>query len=267
VTTPPRALAGCAVLAVGLWFLTSAASAGVPELPTESYKKAAEAELAFLKTRTAELAAKAAMGEKPVDGQIKPAIGSAMMLSVYAEVLGDAALKADAVKLAETLLKKDANTKMPNFKAAAEQSKKLTLKPGAGKPGGPMPKLDKYELTEIMSPFRGKTVGGLNIDRDIKDMTKKEMPTKIDPAAVEILAVRSAVISEFAIHYPNDKAKVKPDNLKKWDKYSKESVDFSKQLAVEAAKGKAADEKKLKTLLSSLLGRCTACHNDFRDDE
>ena len=58
-------------------------------------------------------------------------------------------------------------------------------------------------LASAMSPFRGGSVGGLNIDRDIKDMTKANMPTKIDPAAVEILAVRSATINEFAIHSPD----------------------------------------------------------------
>ena len=255
-----RTLAGCAALAVGTWFLSTSATAGTPDLPKDSYKKAADAEMAFLKTRTAELAAKAAGGMKAPDGQVKPAVGAAMMLAVYADVLGDAALKGDAIKLAEALIKKD-------FKAAAEGAKKLSAKPGAGKPGGEMPKVAKYELTEMMSPFRGKSVGGMNIDRDIKDMIKKEGATKIDPAAVEILAVRSAVINEFAIHAPNDKASVKAESKAQWEKWSKDSVEVSKQLATEAAKGKGADEKKLKTLLSNLNARCTDCHNKFRDDE
>jgi hypothetical protein len=130
-----------------------------------------------------------------------------------------------------------------------------------------MPKLGKYELTEIMSPFRGKSVGGHNIDRDLKDMVKTMNPMKIDPAHVEILAVRTAIISEYAIHYPNDKASVKAENKAKWEKWSKESVDLSKQIAAEASKGKNADEKKLKMLLTNLNARCTDCHNAFRDDE
>ncbi len=260
MTHPLRTLAGCAALAVGTWFLSTAATAGTPDLPKDSYKKAAAAEIGFLKTRTAELAAKVAAGEKPVDGQVKPAIGAAMMLAVYADAIGDAALKGDALKLAEALIKKD-------FKAASDMSKKLTAKPGNGSAGGEMPKLAKYELTEMMSPFRGKSVGGMNIDRDIKDMIKKENPTKINPVAVEILAVRSAVSSEYATHAPNDKAAVKAENKAKWEKWSKDSIEVSKQLAAEASKGKGADEKKLKTLLSNLNARCTDCHNAFRDDE
>ena len=54
---------------------------------------------------------------------------------------------------------------------------------------------------------------------------------------------------------------------KKWQKWSTESVDLSKQIVVEAAKGAKADEKTLKKLLTTLNARCTDCHNAFRDDE
>lgn len=258
-----RTLTGCAAMAAGLWVITAASTApDVPELPAASYKKAAEADLKFLQDRLADLAKKNAAGAKLLDGQIKPALGTAMMLSVYGDAIGDAALKADAIKVAEAIMKKD-------FAAADALAKKLAVKPGTpGKPGAlPAPFKSEVMLAGVMSPFRGGSVGGLNIDRDIKDMTKANMPTKIDPAAVEILAVRSAVINAYGLHHPNDKAKVKPDNQKKWDKYATDSIDMSKQIATEAAKGKTADEKKLKNLLSNLNGRCTACHNDFRDDD
>jgi cytochrome c556 len=112
-----------------------------------------------------------------------------------------------------------------------------------------------------MSPFRGGSVGGLNIDRDIKDMIKVRDPKPIDPAAVEVLAVRTAVISAFAEQSPDEKARAKPNNLRTWEKWSRDSVEASKQLVEEAAKGKSADEKKLKTLLTTLNARCTDCHN------
>jgi hypothetical protein len=263
VTHLPRILVGCAALGAALWVFTGA-SAAPPDLsavPKEAYNKAADADLKFLKERLADLAKKQAGGQRLLDGQIKPALGVALTISVYGEALGDAGLKADAIKVAEAIEKKD-------FKTADALAKKLAVKPGTGKVGAlPKPLKDEAMLVAAMSPFRGGSVGGLNIDRDIKDMTKANNPTKIDPAAVEILAVRSAVLNAYALHSPNDKAKVKPANLQKWDKYATEAVDFSKQLATEAAKGPKADEKKLKMLLSSLNGRCTACHNDFRDDE
>jgi hypothetical protein len=258
-----RTLVGCAALAAGLWAITAAATAGdVPELPAASYKKAADADLKFLQTRLADLAKTQAAGGKLLDGQVKPALGASLMLAVYGDALGDNALKTDVVKVAEAIVKKD-------FKGANEMAQKLSVKPGGGKPGAlSKPFKDEIMLAAVMSPFRGGTVGGLNIDRDIKDMTKAMGATKIDPATVEILAVRSAVITAYGLHVPNDKGKVNDVNKKKWEKYSTDSIDFSKQVAIEAAKGVGkADEKKLKTLLSNLNGRCTACHNDFRDDE
>lgn len=260
-----RTLFGCLALAAGVWATMPAppaAAADVPDLSKDSYKKAAEADLKFLQTRLGELAKKQAAGDKLLDGQIKPALGVAMLLSVYADALGDGALKTDAVKVAEAIFAK-------KFADAETLAKKLTVKPGApGKAGAlPKPFKDDVMLAAVMSPFRGGSVGGLNIDRDIKDMTKKMNPIKIDPAAVEILAARSAVINAYGFHHPNEKASVKADNKKKWEKWSTDSVDLSKQIAAEAAKGAKSDEAKLRTLLTTLNARCTDCHNAFRDDE
>ena len=257
-----RTLVGCAALAAGLWVVTAAAADDAPpELSKESYKKAADADLKFLQTRLADLAKNQAAGNKLAPGQIQPALGVALLLSVYGDALGDANLKADAVKVAEAINKKD-------FKGADELAKKLAVKPGSGKPGAlPSPLKTEAMLAAVMSPFRSGAVGGLNIDRDIKDMTKNMNPTKIDPAAVEILAARSAVINAYGFHHPNEKASVKADNKKKWEQWSTSSVDLSKQIAAEASKGKTADEKKLKTMLTTLNARCTDCHNAFRDDD
>ena len=257
-----RTLVGCAALAAGAWAITTAAYADTPDLPTDSYKKAAEADLKFLQTRLGELAKKEAAGDKILDGQVKPALGVALLLTAYGDVLGDAGLKADATKVAEAIANK-------KYKDANDLGKKLAIKAGKGKVG-PLTKplkSDEAMLGAVMSPFRGGSVGGLNIDRDIKDMTKSMNATKIDPAAVEILAVRSAVINAYGFHHPNDKASVKDENKKKWQKWSTESVDLSKQIVVEAAKGAKADEKTLKKLLTTLNARCTDCHNAFRDDE
>jgi cytochrome c556 len=245
-----------------LWAITPSAVAETPELPTNAYKKTADADLKFLQDRLSTLAKKQAAGDKILDGQMKPALGVALMLSAYGDALGDPALKADAIKVAEAINKKE-------FKEAEGLAKKLTVKPGkAGKPG-PLPKpfKDELMLAAVMNPFRGSTVGGLNIDREIKDMTKTMNPAKIDVPAVEILAVRSAVINAYGFHYPNQKATVNDANKKLWEKLSAESVDLSKQIVTEAGKGNKADEKKIRTLLTNLNARCTDCHNKFRDDE
>jgi cytochrome c556 len=256
-----RSLVGCAALAAGAWAVTAAAAETAPDLPAESYKKAADADLKFLQTRLGELVKKEADGKVP-DGQVKPALGAALLLAVYAEALGDTALKAGALKVAEALDGK-------KFKDAEAAAKGLAVKPGKAVKAAALPKplKDDKMLVAIMSPTRGASVGGLNIDRDIKDLGKAAGGAKLDPAAVEILGVRSAVINAYGFHSPNDKAKTNDGNKKLWEKYSSESVSLSKQIAIEAALGAKADEKKLRTNLGLLNRSCTECHNKFRDDE
>ncbi len=256
---PLRTVIGSAALAAGMWAITATARADAPDLPKESYKKAADADLKFLQDRVADLVKK---GTAAKDGFVKPAVGVALLLAAYGDALGDAALKGDALKVAEALAKKD-------FKAADDLAKGLAVKPGAaGKPGAlPKPSFkDDVLLDAVMNPFRGTAGGGLNIDKDLKDLTKNTSPAKIDPAAVEILGVRSAVLNGYGLHAPNDKAKVNDAGKKQWEDWSNKSIDLSKQIAAEAGKGKGADEKKLKTLLTNLSARCADCHNKFRDD-
>lgn len=254
-----RTAVGCAALAA--LCATAAADINTPDVPVASYKKAAEADLKFVQTRAAEVAKVAASGEKVKDGQYKPAIGAALMLTAYADALGDATLKAEALKVAEALQKKD-------FKAAGELAAKLALKPGTGKLG-PLAKpfKDGVQLEIVMQPYRVTVGGGMGIEKDIRDAIKKDSPPKLDPAAVELLAVRAAVLNAYSFHVPNEKATIKAENKKLWEKYSTESVGIAKDLAVEAAKGAKADEKKMRALLSGLDGRCKECHNKFRDDE
>jgi hypothetical protein len=225
-------------------------------LPRDSYKRAADADLKFLQERLAELAKKQADGEKILAGRAKPALGVALMLSVYADALGDEALRTGSLGAAGAIEKKD-------FKAASALAQKLVVKPGtAGKVRDvPKPFKDELVLAATQSVFRGSRVGGLNIDRDIQDMTKVNNPKPIDPAAVELLAVRSAVISEFAFHSPDDRAKAKATETKLWEKWSRESTKVSQQLADEAAKGEKADVQKLRKLLTTLNARCTDCHS------
>ena len=253
MTNKLRVFAGATVLAAGLWFLSGAAAA--PTLPTDSYKKAAAADLAFLNKRLDELAEM----EKPKDGVRKPALTAAVMLSVYGDILGDPALKADALKVAEALMKKD-------IKGAAALAKTLAVKPGAAAGAGGLPKLNKFDLELVMNPFRAGKAGGMNIEKDIRDMLAKESPLKVDPAAVEILATRTAVLGEFGLHFPNDAASTPPANKAQWDKWMKEMVDVSKQLAEEGGKGAGADEKKILGLVSKLNAKCSDCHAKFRTD-
>jgi len=258
VTTPFRLIVCGPALLIGLYTLTAAAAA--PVLPKDTYKKAAEADIAQLQKHI-ETSANDMTETKTEAKRFDPTAKSmAMMLALYGEATGDAALKEAALKVADEIGKK-------NYKAAGDLAKKLVAAPGAAplKPAD-IHKLHKYDLAEVMSPFRGAKNGGLNIDRDIKDLLKKEMATKADPVAIEILAGRTAILGEYMAYFPNEKAAINPANKAKWEKWSKQTVELSKQLAEEATKGKGANERDMLGMLLKLNARCSDCHNAFRDD-
>jgi hypothetical protein len=252
-----RTLAGCTMLAAGLWAVTTGVRAETPKLPTDSYKKAAEADLKFLQTRLDELAGT----PDPRDGKVKPAIGAALSLAVYADALGDATLRDEAMKVAEALNKKDRD-----IKGAAGIAKKMAIKPGATKGKGGLPKLSKDDkmLEYAMQAFRPKAGGGMGLERDLDEYTSRKNPRPIDAADIELLAVRTGVALEFAKHYPNEIARKSPADMKKWEKLSADSVDAVQKILAETAK-KKPDEKALRTLLNNLSAKCTDCHGMYRD--
>lgn len=258
-----RLFAGGAVLAAGLWFLAAAVAA--PALPKDTFKKVVETDIAQLKSHLAKV------NSEPTEGRrYSPTIKAlAMMLAMYGEAAGDEALRTAALKIAEgsqKLIKESAKKgNDAGIKEAASAlsqiAQTLTYKPG-DKPLAPagLEKMDLFSLEEVMSPFRGKTVGGLNIDRDIRELAKKP-----DVAAIEILAARTAVLGQYMLTKPNEKAAVNKANKDKWEKWSQETIDLSLKIAEEAGK-KGADTKALAGLLTKLNAKCSDCHNSFRDD-
>ena len=162
------------------------------------------------------------------------------------------------LKVAEVLGKKQ-------WKDAAPLAKMLTIKPG-GAPLKPseLYKMHKISLEEMMSPFRGGTVGGMNIEKDIRAI--RDSKVEADPVAIEILAARAAIISDFAIHFPSEKALVSKNKTEQWEKLAKESIELSKKLATEAKKGRGANSKELVKMVTALDAKCVTCHKEFRDD-
>jgi hypothetical protein len=276
-------LAVCATaLVTGLWYF-SGATAAPPTLPKDTYKKVIEADIKLMKDNLDWIA------KNWEDANAKAAARSvktlAVMLVTNAETTGDQALRDQAMKIAESAGKLEAAVKPrpamrvqktveDEAKALAELAGKLSSKPGAAplKPTDPH-KMKDFDLEHVMTPFRpgmdpeGGNRGGANIEKDIRDMVAKDRPPlKVDPAAVEILAARTALMLEYAIHHPNDKAKVNPGNEAEWAKLSKDSVELSQKIAAEAAKGKSADTKEIVKMLDALNGKCYKCHSVYRDE-
>jgi hypothetical protein len=256
VTYHFRVLAGGTALVAGVWFLSAASAA--PPLPKATYKKLVEADVAQLQKHLDHVNDPANSADVR---RYAPTIRSmAMMLAMEGEATGDKDLRDQALEIAKAALKKD-------YKTAGDIAKKLAPKPGAAplKPTE-LHKMHDYALDEVMSPFRSGRVGGLNMDLDMKGPNKKVNPDKLDVAAVELLAARTAVLGDYMTHFPNDKAQVNKANTDQWVKMSKDTQDISKQLAEEAAKGKGANEENVRKLLKNLENKCFDCHNKFRDD-
>jgi hypothetical protein len=244
VLTRLRLAAGGTTLAAGLWLLASAAAAP-PDMPKDAYKRAIEAEIAAIQKNL-----NGGMPDKRAANTIR---GQAMMIAVYGEATKNTDLTAQAIKVAEAMSKKD-------WTGADKEAKLLASPPKGGTVRGPLHEQAKFDLDTAMSAFRLGKVGGLNIESDIRSLAKGGT---IDAKAAELIAVRSATIGSYAVHYPNEKATANAGTKGKWDKLSKEMMSLSKDIAEEAGKG--GDQKKLAGLFKRLDANCTNCHNDFRD--
>jgi hypothetical protein len=262
-------------LVIGLSYFAGVFAAA-PSLPKETQKRQADADIAMVKQQLKFIA------ENPKEFNAKAAAWTvktlAFTLAMNAEAAGDAALRDHALKVAEASVKlsetvkarptmRDEKAVLAAAKETAALADKMTFKPGSAPLAAAKAfKMDKYEfdLWQVMTPFRPGDRGGTNIEKDIRDMVKKDNPLKIDPAHVEILAARTASIGNFILEYPNDKAKVK--GAAEWKQLTTDMMRISEQLAAEAGKGATADEKKLLTMIDALNGKCYKCHSEFRDE-
>jgi hypothetical protein len=256
VITQIRLTAGGSALLVGLWFLSAAP--GAPELPKDTYKKLIESDIANLQKHLDHIVSSLAENPKEANRHGPTTRGLAMLLAACAEATGDEALRNDALKIAEVLGKKQ-------WKEAAELAKKLAAKPGtAPLKASNLHAMHKFGLDEVMSPFRGSTVGGMNIEKDIRALRDKKVA--VEPAAVELLAARVGVLCDYASHFPNDKAAMSKAKTDQWLKMCKDSMDLSKRLVAESSKGKAGNLAEITKLVTSLDAKCVSCHKEFRDD-
>jgi hypothetical protein len=249
VTNCFRLAAAAPVLAVGLWLaMAPAPAAAPPALPKDSFQKAIKAEVAFLQDKTDALATDFTKNR----GAVRTVKASALNLSVYAEAVKDDAIRSQAIKVYEAMDKKD-------FKAAVEAAKGLS----SPKADPAVKPIKATNLEDIMSPFRVAKAGGQNIEADIKGAMKEG---KIDPAAAELIGVRSSVIAAFTLDLPTDKAVTNNAQKMKWARWTADMANASKELTEEGAKGKSADDKKLIAAIKKLDASCVNCHNDFRNE-
>ena len=213
-------------------------------IPNAVYQRAVKADIAQLQKHL-EICAGDEKEAKRFGWTAKAMTG---MLIRYAEALGDDALKSQAIKVGRKIDVKDWKGAMKE----AEGFATAKADPALLKEAPP-----EFSLEVASSPFRGKTVGGCNIERDIRDMIKTVMPKAIEPEAVELLGVRTAVLAELHPKVPPSDWR---DGAKAWVKEVAKMRDLSQALVFEAVKGEKADPDAIRSALRSLHASCSNCH-------
>ena len=141
-----RLVAGGTALAIGLCVLAASAPAAPPDLPKDSYKRAIDAEITSIQGLL-----KGGSPDKRAANTIK---AEAMMLALYGEATGNAALTSQALQVAEAAAKKD-------WKGADAAAKGLGSPKAGAAPKGPLHEQAKFDLDAAMSPFRLGKVGSV----------------------------------------------------------------------------------------------------------
>lgn len=241
MTDKLRLPVGGTALVAGLCFLVASPAVSA-DLPKDLAQKALAADIAALQKKLDDITAAPSKS-----GPVRTAKALALTIAAY----GDDATKGQAARVLLALSKKD-------FKGATEAAKGLSS-----------PKADaaavkgiegKYDLEDVMSPFRIARSGGLNIEKDIRDAIKAG---KVEAKDAELIGVRSAVLAHYTLKLPNDKAKTSPAMTQKWERWAKDMATAGKEVGAEAAKG---DTKKVIAALKKLDASCSNCHNDFRNE-
>ena len=246
-----RALAAAVTAALGVMLATP--SIAKDPLPDGTAAKVIAADIEFLN---------AGFAEKPTRaGPLSALKGGAMLLALNAQNGLDgkdadkmAAVRAQALKVAEALAAKktaDATAAAAGL-AAAKGGDKKPLK---------LHEQAKFDLSELMSPFKSSKAGGMNIEADLKAAEKAIK----DLAALEVQAARVALIAQYTLDMPAGTAEGGAKR-KLWDDLAKESQKLALETAAEAAKGAKADQAKLKKAIAGINLNCKTCHEKFRDN-
>ena len=237
-----------ATVAVGLaaWSLGAANPLTLPE-----GNGVAAADIAFLQK---------GLSKQPIPREVPTLKATAMLVALNAQnQMGGkdgakmAGLRDAALEVAAAVGKKD-------FAAAKTAAAALNdAKPVSDAKPVKLESMHKFELEELMSTFRKGTVGGLNLEAEVKAQSK----AVTDPKLAAITAGRVALIGVYTVELPPEGI----DAAKKmqWDAWSKEMTKLASDVSDEAAKGAAADKAKLAKGFKALDMNCNACHTVFRN--
>ncbi len=242
-----RRIVGAAAFAgLATWTLTGEAANPLPE-----GNGTLAADIAFLQK---------GLSKEPQKREVPTLKAVAMLIALNAQNQMDgkdaakmAGVRDAALAVAGAVTKKD-------FAAAKTAAASLSdAKPAADAKPVTLGGMHKFDLDELMSSFRKGTVGGLNLEADVKAQSKKVT----DPQAAAVIAGRVALIGEYTLGLPPEG--IDAAKKKQWDAWSKEMTTLAADIAKESAKADKADKVKMATGFRNLDANCNACHTAFRN--
>ncbi|MGL6075701.1 MAG: hypothetical protein ACRC8S_16215 [Fimbriiglobus sp.] len=230
-------LIGATALSVAMFWTLPTDAADLPE-----GNAALDTDVAFLQK---------GLAKEPQKREISTLKAVAMMVAANAQSSKNLAQRDVALAIAGAMAKKD-------FAEAKKLAGELAKAKGSDGKAVDLAKQHSFSLDELMSTFRKGTVGGLNLEADIRAQAKAVTDVK----AAGVIGGRIALIGEYTLALPpeNNNAEKK----KQWDNWSKEMTELGLEIAKEAAKGDKASKPELAKKMKALDVNCTACHNVFR---
>ncbi len=244
-----RIVGATAVVGLAAWSLSAKEVNPLPE-----GNGVAAADIAFLQK---------GLAKPPVPREVSKLKAVAMLVALNAQHQIDGKDGAKMAGLRDAALGVAAAVGKKDFTAAKTAAAGLTdAKPAAAaKPVklDELIKANKFDLDELMSTFVKTTGGGLNLEADVKAMSK----AVTDPKAAAVAAGRIALIGEYTLLLPPEG--IDAEKKKKWDAWSVEMTTLAVDISKEAAKGASGDKVKMAKGFRNLDANCNACHTAFRN--
>jgi len=224
--------------ALGLTAFAKAPGAGFSDATTLA------ADIAFLQK---------GLAKDPQKREIPTLKAAALLVALNAQngKRDQSGIRDGALAVAEAISKKD-YAKAKTLVAALADAKP-TDKKAVG-----LVEVSKIGLEEVMSCFRKGTVGGLNLEADVKAYGKAVGDVK----AAGVAGGRIALIADYTLMLPPENTT--GDKKAQWDKWSKEMGKLGSDVTTEVGKGDKADKALLMKTFKALEVNCNACHTVFR---
>ena len=253
-----RTIIGAAVLMAGILGLNRTSTVAADPLSDAEFKALFDQDVKNIMP----MIEKGASGKKAEISKASRSVKSnAMMIAFYANsrIGGKNAtedLKMAALRDTALIVALDSGKK--NFKAAAVPAAKLSLDIAVNKGEAKamdvadLSKKAELDIEELMYQFKKIEVGGLGIEKEIKDNAKKPA---LNADKMSALATRVLIVADYSeeVHVAFDAKKTK----KAWDGFNKDmrtaAIDLKKAAEVK-------DKKKLQAAFDKLDRSCTACH-------